>query len=149
MKYKKVAVGGSFDIIHKGHVALLDAAFDAGEFVLIGLTSNEMLEKDVAPFEERKKELVECLGARKNYDIVLLSDPFGPAANDPVIDAIVVSQETGAGALEINKMRKKNGFKALDIISIPLILAEDGRPISSTRVKRGEIDKDGKILMEK
>lgn len=144
MKYKKVAVGGSFDVLHIGHAALLDAAFNAGEFVLIGLTSNEMLEKDIAPFEERKKGIVECLEGRKNYDITLLNDPLGPAASDETIEAIVVSAETEPRALEINEIRKKRGFKTLEIISIPLVLASDGKPISSTRVKRGEIDRDGR-----
>jgi pantetheine-phosphate adenylyltransferase len=146
MKYKKVAVGGSFDVLHKGHVALLDKAFNAGEFVLIGLTSNEMLTKDVAPFEKRKKALVELLRNKAQYDIVLLNDPLGPAASDGTIEAIVVSVETLPGALQINEIRKKNGLKALEIISIPLVLADDGKQISSTRVKRGEIDKDGRIL---
>lgn len=144
MKYKKVAVGGSFDVIHKGHETLLDAAFGAGEFVLIGLTSNEMLEKDARPFEERKKKLVGHLENKGQYEIIELTDAFGPAASDETIEAIVVSVETESGALEINEIRKKNGFKALEIISIPLVLASDGKPVSSTRVKRGEIDKDGR-----
>jgi pantetheine-phosphate adenylyltransferase len=144
MKYKKVAVGGSFDVIHKGHVALLDKAFESGEFVLVGLTSNEMLEKDARPFEERKKELAGHLENKGQYDIIELTDSFGPAASDPAIEAIVVSMETKPGAMEINKLRKENGLKALEIISIPLILASDGRPISSTRIKKGEIDKDGR-----
>ncbi len=58
MKYKKVAVGGSFDVLHIGHQALLEKAFEVGEFVLVGLTSNEMLEKDARPFEERKRRFL-------------------------------------------------------------------------------------------
>lgn len=145
MKFKKVAVGGSFDILHIGHTALLDAAFNAGEFVLVGLTSNEMLTKDVAPFEERKNALSLFLKKNKGqYDIVRLTDPFGPAATDETVEAIAVSHETVPGATEINKLRKKNGLKALEIISIPLVLAVDGKPISSKRIKRGEIDREGR-----
>jgi len=144
MKYKKVAVGGSFDIIHRGHQALLDLAFDAGEFVLVGLTSNEMLEKDARPFEERKKALVDFLKNKGQYEIIELTDAFGPATSDPAIEAIVVSEETKPGALKINEIRKKNGLETLDIISIPLVLASDGKPISSTRVRREEIDRDGR-----
>jgi pantetheine-phosphate adenylyltransferase len=148
MKYKKVAVGGSFGILHKGHVALLDKAFNSGGFVLIGLTSNEMLTKDVAPFEKRKKTLLEFLENRGQYDIIELNDPFGPAASDGTIEAIVVSAETEPGASEINELREQNGLVALDIISIPLVLADDQRPISSTRIRKGEIDKRGRILPE-
>jgi pantetheine-phosphate adenylyltransferase len=146
MKYNKVAVGGSFDVLHVGHEALLGRALEAGEFVLVGLTSNEMLEKDVAPFEERKKVLVGFLKDEGVYEIIKLNDPLGPAASDPEIDAIVVSEDTAKGALEINKMRKKNGLGILDIISIPLVLAGDGVQVSSTRVKKGEIDRTGHIL---
>jgi pantetheine-phosphate adenylyltransferase len=146
MKFKRVAVGGSFDVLHIGHEALLDEAFKVGEFVLIGLASNEMLEKDVAPFEERKKALEGFLENRGPYDIARLTDPSGPAATDETIEAIVVSEETEPGALEINEIRKKNGLKALEIISIPLVLAEDGKPLSSRRIKRGEINRDGMVL---
>lgn len=144
MKFKKVAAGGSFDVLHIGHEALLKKAFDVGEVMIIGLTSNEMREKDVAPFEKRKKALALFLRNRGEYEIIELTDPFGPAATDETIAAIVVSEETEPGALKINEIRKKRGFKPLDIISIPLVLAGDGKPISSTRVKKGEIDKDGR-----
>jgi pantetheine-phosphate adenylyltransferase len=60
----------------------------------------------------------------------------------------VVSDETRPGALEINETRKKNGLKTLEIISIPLVLADDQKPISSTRIKKGEIDKEGRILAD-
>jgi pantetheine-phosphate adenylyltransferase len=146
MKFKKVAVGGSFDILHIGHKTLLDEAFKAGEFVLIGLASNEMLDKDVAPFEERKKALALFVKNKGQYDIIELTDTFGPAASDPAIEAIIVSEETVPGAIEINKIRKKKGLSALEIISIPLVLAFDGKPVSSRRVKRGEIDRDGRVL---
>ncbi len=144
MKFKKVAVGGSFDVLHIGHEALLDEAFNAGEFVLIGLTSNEMLDKDVSSFEERKKALVGFLENKGQYDIIELTDPSGPAATDETIEAIVVSEETVPGALKINKLRKDKGLKSLEIISIPLVLAGDGKPVSSRRIKRGEIGIDGR-----
>ena len=148
MKYKKVAVGGSFDVLHRGHEALLNVAFDAGEFVLIGLTSNEMVTKDVAAYEKRKKALEDFLEHERPYEIVELNDPLGPAASDETIEAIVVSVETEPRALEINELRKKKGLGVLEIISIPLVLADDQKPISSTRIKKGKIDKEGRVLSE-
>ena len=146
MRFKKVAVGGSFDVLHIGHEALLGRAFEAGEFILIGLTSNEMLEKDVVPFDDRRKALEGFLEDVGEYEIIKLTDPLGPAASEAEIEAIVVSKETAKGASEINKVRKEKGLKSLEIISIPLILADDGGPISSTRVKTREIDRNGRSL---
>ncbi|MFI5421053.1 MAG: adenylyltransferase/cytidyltransferase family protein, partial [Nitrososphaerales archaeon] len=38
--YRCIALGGTFDHIHKGHVELLDRAFETAESVFIGLTSD-------------------------------------------------------------------------------------------------------------
>lgn len=148
-RYKKVAVGGSFDVLHRGHRALLDRAFEVGEYVLIGLTSDEMAGSGAADYEKRKKVLEDFLEHKGRYNIVELNDPLGDAVSDGAIDAIAVSEETEPRALEVNEIRKKKGLRALEILSIPLVLAEDGRPISSTRIKRGEIDKEGRILSER
>ena len=148
-KYKKVAVGGSFDVLHRGHRALLDRAFEVGEYVLIGLTSDEMAGSGAADYEKRKKVLEDFLEHKRQYNIVELNDPLGAAVSDGAIDAIAVSEETELRALEVNEIRKKKGLRALEILSIPMVLAEDGRPIFSTRIKRGEIDKEGRILSER
>lgn len=144
--YKKVAVGGTFDVFHRGHRALLDKAFEVGESVLIGLASDVMAGEGAADYEKRKGALEDLLEPEGRYDIVELNEPLGDAATDGTIDAIVVSEETATRALEINEVRQNRGLNALEIISIPLVTAEDGKPMSSTRVKRGEIDKEGRVL---
>jgi len=45
-KYDLVAMGGTFDIIHKGHMALLTEAFSISSDVIIGLTSDEFATKN-------------------------------------------------------------------------------------------------------
>ncbi|MFH1774757.1 MAG: phosphopantetheine adenylyltransferase [Methanobacteriota archaeon] len=144
MKFKKVAVGGTFDSLHKGHRALIEKAFEVGEHVIIGLTSDEMLQKEAELFSKRKRALQNFL--KLNYEIVKLNDAYGPAISDSKIDAIVVSEETEARAAEINEIRKKRGLPALEIIVIPFVLAEDGKPISTTRIRAGEIDEEGRVL---
>ena len=40
-KYTRIAVGGTFDILHKGHEKLINETFELADEVFIGLTSNK------------------------------------------------------------------------------------------------------------
>ena len=62
------------------------------------------------------------------------------------LDAIVVSPETEPVARKINEIREQCGMKPLFIETIEFVLAEDLIRISSTRIRRGEIDTFGRIL---
>ena len=154
--YKLVAVGGTFDEFHKGHRALLKRAFEVGERALLGLCTDEFVEKmrkphEIAPFAVRLEELRSFL--RKNgwldrAEIIPLQDPYGPTLTDQKIDAIVVSRETESRADEINEKREEKNLKPLEIIVIDMIMAENCVPISTTRIRRLEIDREGRILKE-
>jgi len=154
LKFKVVAIGGTFDELHKGHKTLLKTAFAYGENVWIGLCTDEFAKKlrknhEIAPYEERVNELkrfLNDLGASNRAKIIPLSDSYGPAAISTEIDAIVVSKETEPRAREINVLRVRNGLKPLEIIVIDMVPAEDQIPISTTRIRRGEIDREGKII---
>jgi pantetheine-phosphate adenylyltransferase len=150
----KVMVGGTFDPLHDGHKRLLDRSFGiAGSdgHVIIGLTTDSFVSHKthpVRPFSIRKAELEEYLLSRKfpaRWIIEPLNDRFGSAV-DADFDAIIVSEETLPVAVEINKLRRNNGRKKVDIHQISCVLAEDGRWISSTRIYRGEIDVHGHML---
>ena len=149
----KVCVGGTFNILHSGHKLLIDKAFETAGTegsVFIGLTSRELTKKkrNVKSLEERKKTLERYLSKRGFLDravIKPITDKYGPSI-DEEFDAIIVSPGTIKTAEEINYKRRKKGKKALKIIQIPFVLAEDGVPISSSRIKNKEIDANGKIL---
>ena len=154
MKFKTVAVGGTFDSLHKGHEALLSKAFEVGEHVLIGLCSDnfvKMMRKPhpTAPYERRARELREFLRKKhflERSKIVPLNDAYGPALTSNTLEALVVTKETEMTAFEINKRRKDSGLFPLHIVIIGLVSSEDNLPISTSRIHYGKIDRDGRLL---
>lgn len=151
----KVCLGGTFDLLHKGHKKLIDKSFEiAGKngFVFIGLSTNKITKrkKIVGTYKERQKNLQDYLFEKCFIDRALIkpiSDKYGPSIEDD-FDAIVVSPETFETSEEINLIRVEKGKKPLKIIKIPFVLAEDGKPISSTRILKREIDENGRILKD-
>ncbi|MCF0227014.1 MAG: phosphopantetheine adenylyltransferase [Methanobrevibacter sp.] len=146
--YKKVAVGGTFDKFHNGHKKLLKTAFDLGNYVEIGVTSDAFasVKGDITSCSERIANIKSFFHDKSNFHIMPLDDAYGTTIFDPKFDAIVVSEETEPTAIKINKIRITKNMKPLDIIVVSFVLAEDGNPISSTRIRNGEINKFGEIL---
>lgn len=149
-EYKKIAVGGTFDKFHKGHEKLISTAFELGEEVLIGITSDKFVNSkvhEIESFDQRVSRIKSFVEKFDNdYEIKEIFDANGSADVDSVLDAIVVSEETESSAGRINLLRNNNGLNLLDIIVIEWIMADDGNPISSTRIRKGEINKRGKLL---
>jgi len=142
-KKKKVVIGGSFNVLHKGHKALLSKAFQLGN-VTVGLTSNILARKikrrKIKDFKHRRKELKNFI--KKEFDIkpkiVKIEDKFGLTLKKD-FDYIVVSPRTYKTALLINQERQKRNKKPIKIIKINFVLAQDRKPISSTRILKGKI----------
>jgi len=134
-KYNRVAVGGTFDKFHQGHRLLINKAFQVGKEVLIGVTSDKFggMKGEIEPCNVRMSNLNSLLKGRSGYSISRLDDPYGVTVHDETVEAIVVSPETEPTAFQINEIRR-------------MVLAEDGKPISSTRIRRGEIDPRGTVI---
>ena len=147
-RYSKVAVGGTFDKFHDGHKKLLSTAFELGNQIEIGVTSDAFggLKGDIDSCEERMNNLKLFFKDKSNFRVVSLDDPFGTTIYEADFDAIVVSEETEPTAVKINEIRLSKGMNPLDIVVVSFVLAEDGNPISSTRIRRGEINKNGLII---
>ena len=147
-KYNKVAVGGTFDKFHEGHKKLLSTAFEIADNIEIGVTSDAFggLKGDIDSCEDRMDTLKSFFKDKSNFVIVPLEDSYGTTIYDDDFDAIVVSEETEPTAVKINEIRVSKGMEPIDIIVVSFVLAYDGTPISSTRIRRGEINQKGDII---
>jgi pantetheine-phosphate adenylyltransferase len=147
-KYSKVAVGGTFDKFHDGHKKLLSTAFEIGDKIEIGVTSDAFggLKGDIDSCKVRMDNLKSFFSDKSNFDVIPLNDPYGTTIYDADFEAIVVSEETEPTAIEINNIRNSKGMKSLDIVVVSFVLAYDGNPISSTRIRCGEINNKGNFI---
>jgi len=156
LRYKKVATGGTFDHIHAGHRNLLEKSFRVGDEVIIGLTSDEFVarlgKRPDYGYDKREDELRRFIEQRfpgRRFVIAKLDDYFGPGIASPEIEALVASPETAERLSLANKLRAEKGFSPLELVTVEWVEAEDGRPISSTRIRKGEIDLEGKLLRDR
>ena len=152
MEYNLVALGGTFDIIHAGHLALLDKGFSISKKVILGLTSDELAEKKgkklLNNFQIRYSRLDSLLKEKfpnSLFEIAKLDNDFGPAAIEGDVGALVVSEETRNKGILLNKLRLDKDQSSVTIIVVPMVLAKDGTRISTTRIRNSEIDAKGNI----
>jgi len=151
---KRVVVGGTFDHFHEGHKLLLTTAFYHAGFygtLNVGITAQSMLKEkpyaeQIDPYVVRKANVQGFLTRLKTYykteiRIEELKDPYGSAITDEELDAIVVTEEpeVKTNVEEINRRRKE----PLDVIICPTVFGEDGKRISSTRIRGRKITNGG------
>jgi cytidyltransferase-like protein len=156
-KFQKVAVGGTFDSLHQGHKALLSKAFEEGETVVIGLTSDAFVADmhkphKTASYSQRCRELsgfLDQFGFTGRFEIVPLKDPIGLTISGKSLDALVVSKETEKTGRIINDKRADAGLPPLAILTVEMVPAENHTPISTTRIRKKEIDRNGHLLNKK
>ncbi len=152
-QFKLVAMGGTFDVIHAGHMALLKEAFSVSSKVIIGLSSDALAAKkgkklwhSYTQRLDTLKSLIEKTFPEKSYVISPLDDDFGPAVLEQDVEALIVSEETAHQGNILNQLRKQKNLNLVQTIIVPMIMASDGNRISSTRIRNSEIDTAGKLL---
>ena len=154
-KFDCVGFAGTFDRVHIGHKTALLKALELGKKVILGLTTGELLkrkpEKDrILPFETRKAEIKRFLEEKGVVDrvrIIPLKDPYGPATSSNEIEAIVATEETYVRVKEINRIRIRRKLAPVKIVLVSLVVAKNGKPISSSRIRKGEIDSEGRLVV--
>lgn len=152
-----VATGGTFDVLHAGHKRLLARAFEVGDFVFVGVTSDRLVSKlqkthRVRPFAARFKDVrafIRSQGWLPRARLVKLNNPFGPAAKRKRLDGLVVSEETSPNGAKLNHLRRVNGLAPVPVYVVKVLKAQDGLPITSTRIRRREIDPNGRLVRRK
>jgi len=157
--FDRVVIGGTFDVLHKGHKNFIETAFRVGKVVDIGITSdtfakslsNKVLPQNISPYEKRlddiKTFVTGVLDKKVGQDVRFLTikEWSGDAITNKEYQAIIVTSETKSNASRINEQRIKKGLLPLVTVECPFVLAEDGKPITSSRIRAGIIDRDGKV----
>jgi pantetheine-phosphate adenylyltransferase len=152
-EFSLIATGGTFDIIHRGHLTLLSNAFAISDKVIIGLTSDKLAEKKekllINKYEKRLETLTAVISKEfpnSSFQISKLDNDFGPAVLEKEVEALVVSDETSNQGIILNQLRAEKKLPSVKIITVPMFLAKDGKRISTTRIKNSEIDTEGNLL---
>lgn len=87
------------------------------------MLKSKTLPELILPFEKRTSELHNFLkdsDPSLEYEIVGLTDPYGPAIVYPEIGGIVGSEETKRGCEKINEIRAEKGLDPLKIFLVGL-----------------------------
>lgn len=149
--YAHATVAGTFDHFHAGHRALIDEVFRQAEHVSVGvadseLSAHKLYHTSIEPLDLRLQTVEDYLKIQNYIDratIFELKTIEGIALEDPTLDAIFVTPDTVANAEKINYQRVTNGMTAMEIITVPMVAADDGQPLSSTRIRQGLVSRDG------
>lgn len=156
-RFKNAVCGGTFDYLHTGHKQFLQFVAQNAQRILIGLTNDQYVASfknlhGVRSYGIRKKELEEFVDSTLSdvfIQIEPIHDLYGSTMN-PLFsaDAIFVTQETRRGAELINKKRQENGMQHILVVEFPIVLAQDSEAISSTRIRNGEINREGIVFLQ-
>lgn len=154
--YKTGVVGGTFDHFHEGHKALLASALGKSERVFIGVATSKLTQQKqffstIETYDIREKAVAAFVRKHKaenRVKIIPINDLYGNTLQDKNIDAIFVTEETKCVVPLINTHRQRIGMKELAVVEVPFVLADDGNPISSERIRKGEIDRKGYVYLQ-
>ena len=113
-----VFTNGCFDLLHAGHVALLEAARRRGDFLVVGVNADRSVRRlkgkgrPIVPLAER----MEVLAALRPVDCVV---PFGEATPARLIDR-----------LRPDVLVKGSDYRSREIVGRGTVLASGGRVVT-------------------
>ena len=146
-------VGGTFEFFHLGHQKLIQTALSYCTNLEIWVISDEIARKKdvrISSWQDRCDYIQSRLslddGSRISFHELI--DDYGVATSHNTASAIFCTNETKSTCISINEMRFKGGLKKLSIIEVPHVLSADGGIISSSRIRRGDIDPNGNVWFD-
>lgn len=141
--YENVVLGGTFDRLHNGHKILLtEAIIRCNNKLTIGVTDESMISSKILweliePVDKRiynLKDFIEDIDSTLSYNVVPISDLYGPTKSDPNMEMIVVSEETQRGAEKINELRKNSNLNILDVWVVKLAQDDQRNEHEETKI---------------
>jgi len=124
---KKVITYGTFDLLHYGHINLLKRAKSLGDYLIVGLSTNEFNNKEknkecYFDYDNRKS----LLDAVKYVDLVIPEETWEQKVSDIQkynIDVFVIGDDW------------KGKFDYLEDIGIEVVYLTRTKEISTTKIK--------------
>ena len=125
---KKVITYGTFDLLHYGHINLLKRAKSLGDYLIVGLSTNEFNNKEKKKdcyfdYDNRKS----LLDAVKYVDLVIPEETWEQKVSDIQkynIDVFVIGDDW------------KGKFDYLKDIGVEVVYLSRTKEISTTKIKK-------------
>ena len=141
-------IGGTFDRFHKGHISLINQSLRYCNRLEIWITSDTIANiKDprIKSWETRHEEIQTFVENNFPSRVIFgkLKDSFGPAPTHDLAEVIFCTEDNKKNCEVINVKRLQNSLSELRIVELELENAWDKKPISSSRIRIGEIDRNG------
>lgn len=153
-QYSSIGLGGTFDHFHIGHIHFVRFAAKLADQLQIGLATSRLTEKKILPksiqsFADRHQALSYFLEQEDiKANIFELDDLYGPTLQPNAVEALAVTKMTESGGEAINQARQKLQLSTLPLHVCDLVKDETGEFISSTRIRQGQITRQGQVFLK-
>jgi FAD synthetase len=122
-KQRIVLAGGCFDILHKGHIAFLEAAGSQGDCLIVMLESDARIRKIKGTGKPIHSQRIRAkvLAALPAVDYILLLPEFSSNTDYEMVvlvikPAIIAATKGDPGRVHLDRQAKQIGARVIDVI---------------------------------
>lgn len=113
------------------------------------LTQHKKLADVIQPYDVREKFVEEyCKHLNISFEIVELTDFFGPTVGQRAIDCLIITELTVDGAENINRLREEKKLPPLPIKVCTMLRDSAGEILNSTSIREGRVNREGFIYLQ-